>query len=104
MSVTEKIPIPKSNSAIAVIVVLAMVVILSGLMTPLYLQNRINSLYLTSNRLTEEISFYESDVLQLRLKINQLSSLEKLSGFAEAAGLGLYGVPVKVMDEGGKRE
>lgn len=104
MSATEKIPIPKTNKAIALIVVLAVVAIVIGLMTPLYLQNKINGLYLQSNKLDEELAFYETDVLQLKLKINQLSSRERLDEFAEHAELGLYAVPVKVMGEGGKRE
>lgn len=104
MSLIEKMPILRTNKTIALVVVLAILSIVIGLMTPLYLQNRINGLYSEYNKLTEQIAFYESDVLQLRLKINQLSSRERLDEFATTAGLGLYSVPVKVMGEGGKGE
>lgn len=104
MSATEKIPLPKSNKAIVVIVLLACVAVVSGLMTPLYLQNRINSLYAKYNELTDEVVFLESDVLRLQLKINQLSTLEQLRGYAEQSGLGLNSVPVKLMGEGGASE
>ena len=104
MSATEKIPVPKTNRSIFLIVAIVFVLIVVGLMTPLYLQNKINGLYLKSHRLTEELAFYESDVLQLKLKINQLSSLERLAEFAGHAELGLYAVPVKVMSEGGEDE
>ena len=40
----------------------------------------------------------------LELKINQNSSLERLCSFADSVGLGLNGVPVKVMDVGGSSE
>lgn len=104
MSATEKMPILKTNKTIALIVVLAIVAIVIGLMTPLYLQNKINGLYLKYSKLTEEVAFYESDVLKLKLKVNQLSSRERLDEFASRTGLGLYAVPVKVMPEGGKGE
>ena len=104
MSETEKMPVLKTNKTIALIVVLAIVAIVTGFMTPLYLQNKINRLYLEYNKLAEEVSFYESDVLQLKLKMNQLSSRERLEEFAKTAELGLYSVPVKVMGEGGKGE
>ena len=104
MSVTEKIPVPKTNRAITVIVVLAAFVVVLGLMTPLYLQNRINGLYREYSRLANEITFLESDALQLKLKINQYSSLERLRDYAEVAGLGLNTVPVKIMGEGGSGE
>ena len=104
MSVTEKIPVPKTNRAITVIVVLAAFVVVLGLMTPLYLQNRINGLYREYSRLANEITFLESDALQLKLKINQYSSLERLRDYAEVAGLRLNTVPVKIMGEGGSGE
>lgn len=104
MSAAEKIPLPKTNKAIVVIVSLAIVAVVSGLMTPLYLQNRINRLYSKYSELTEETVFLEGNVLRLELKINQLSTLEQLRVFAEQAGLGLNAVPVKIMSEGGANE
>ena len=104
MSATEKIPLPKTNKSIVVIVSLAVVAVVSGLMTPLYLQNRINTLYDKFHKLTEEVVFLEGDVLRMELKINQLSTLESLRGYAEQTGLGLNAVPVKIMGEGGTYE
>ncbi len=104
MSATEKIPLPKTNKAIVMIVSIAIVAVVSGLMTPLYLQNRINRLYSKYNALTDEVVFLESDVLRLQLKINQLSTLEQLRDYAEQSGLGLNSVPVKLMGEGGASE
>jgi cell division protein FtsL len=104
MSATEKIPLPKTNKAIVVIVSIAIVAVISGLMTPLYLQNRINRLYAKYNELTDEAVFLESDVLRLELKINQLSTLEHLRGYAEQSGLDLNTVPVKIMGKGGANE
>ena len=104
MSATEKIPVPKSNKAIVVIVLLACVAAVFGLMTPLYLQNRINSLYSKYHTLSEEVVLLEAEVLVQKLKINQLSSLARLQDFADATGLGLNGVPAKVMGEGGSNE
>ena len=46
----------------------------------------------------------QRDALLLELKINQLSSLENLSSFAEQAELDLNAVPVKIMVQGGKNE
>ena len=104
MSATEKLPIPRTNKAIVLIVVPAAFAIIIGIMTPLYLQNRINALYKEYSRLANEITFLQSDVLQLKLKANQYSTLEHLRVFAEANGLGLNAVPVKVMGEGGSGE
>ena len=104
MSETEKMPVLKTNKAIVLIVVLAAIAIVIGLMTPLYLQNRINGLYRKYSSLDNEITFLESDILLLKLKINQYSSLERLRDYAEVAGLGLNAVPVKVLGEGGSGE
>ena len=104
MSATEKLPVPKTNRAIYLIVAIVFVLIVVGLMTPLYLQNRVNALYSKSYELSDKIVFMERDLLMLELKINQNSSLERLCSFADSVGLGLNGVPVKVMDGGGSSE
>lgn len=104
MSATEKLPVPKTNRSIFLIVFIVFVLAVIGLMTPLYLQNRVNALYSKSYELSDKIVFLERDLLMLELKINQFSSLEHLYGFAEKAELGLNGVPVKVMDVGGSSE
>ena len=104
MSATEKIPLPKTNKSIVVIVSLAVVAVVSGLMTPLYLQNRLNSLYGQSRMLERQVTFLQRDALLLELKINQMSSLERLADFADSAGLGLYEVPQKIMVLEGKGE
>lgn len=104
MKTIGKIPLPKTNKSIAVIVSLAVVAVISGFMTPLYLQNRINALYSKYQKLTEDVVFLEGDVLRLELRINQLSSLESLRGYAEQTGLGLNAVPEKIMGEGGSYE
>ena len=104
MSETVKMPVLKTNKMIALIVVLAAFAIVIGIMTPLYLQNKINALYKEYSRLANETTVLESDILQLKLKVNQYSSLERLRDFAEVAGLGLNAVPVKVMGEGGAGE
>ena len=101
MSATDKLPVPKTNRATFLIVAVVFVLIVIGLMTPLYLQNRVNALYSKSYALSSEIVFLKRDILMLDLKINQYSSLEHLCSFADSVGLGLNGVPVKVMDVGG---
>ncbi|MBR4006274.1 cell division protein FtsL [Fibrobacter sp. UWCM] len=104
MSETVKMPVLKTNKMIALIVVLAAFAIVIGIMTPLYLQNKINALYKEYSRLSNETTVLESDILQLKLKVNQYSSLERLRDFAKVAGLELNAVPVKVMGEGGAGE
>lgn len=104
MSETVKMPVLKTNKMIALIVVLAAFAIVIGIMTPLYLQNKINALYKEYSRLSNETNVLESDILQLKLKVNQYSSLERLREFAKGAGLELNAVPVKVMGEGGAGE
>ena len=74
------------------------------LMLPLYLQNRLNSLYGQSRMLERQVTFLQRDALLLELKINQMSSLERLADFADSAGLGLYEVPQKIMVLEGKGE
>lgn len=101
MSATEKFPIPKTNKAIFLIVLLVLVVVVAELMTPLYLQNRVNRLYKQSRELEKQIVSLESESLVLELEMNRLSSLERLSAFADSAELGLNVVPVKVMSRGG---
>ena len=66
-------------------------------MLPQYLQNRLNSLYGQSRMLERQVTFLQRDALLLELKINQMSSLERLADFADSAGLGLYEVPQKIM-------
>ena len=73
-------------------------------MLPLYLQNRLNSLYGQSRKLETQVTFLQRDALLLELKINQMSSLENLSDFAVAAELGLNEVPQKIMVLEGKGE
>ena len=104
MSATEKILVPKTNSSVVYIVLLACIAAVFGLMTPLYLQNRAESLYKKYHALAEESVLLEGEVILLEYKINQLSSLSHLQGFADGVGLGLNGVPVKVMGEGGSYE
>jgi cell division protein FtsL len=102
MSKTDKIKaIGASNRSVTLIVAGAVVVLALLCMLPLYMQNRINSLYETAHGLQVEIAFLKHDALALELKINQLSSLEKLSKFADSVGLGLNGLPQKVMPIGG---
>jgi cell division protein FtsL len=104
MSNTDKIKaIGTSNRSVVLIVALAVMALALLCMLPLYMQNRINSLYEESHGLQVEIAFLKHDALALELRINQLSSLEKLSKFADSVGLGLNGLPQKVMPIGGSR-
>lgn len=97
MSKTDKIrAIGNSNRSIVSIVAFAVVLGAMFCMVPLYLQNRISRLYETEHSLEVESAFLKRDALVLELKINQLSSLEKLSSFAEHAELGLNGLPQKI--------
>lgn len=104
MSATEKFRVPTSNGSIFRIVFCAVLFAIFFFMLPLYLQNRLNSLYEESHKLSEKVVFLQRDALLLELKINQMSSLEKLSVFADSVGLGLNGVPTKVMVMGGANE
>lgn len=104
MRKTEKMRIPTSNWSIFRIVLGVLLLLSLFFMLPLYLQNRLNRLYETSHKLADQVSFLQRDVLLLELKINQLSSLERLAPFADSVGLGLNGVPVKLMITGGSGE
>ncbi len=101
MSATDKILVPTSNRSIVKIVLVVLLIMVLFFMLPLYLQNRLNSLYETKHKLSEQVTFLQRDALLLELKINQLSSLENLSDFAAQAELDLNTVPVKVMTQGG---
>ncbi|MCQ2062537.1 MAG: hypothetical protein MJY99_04280 [Fibrobacter sp.] len=105
MSKTDKIKaIGNSNWSIFKIVLGVVVLLFVYCMLPLYLQNRLNSLFETKHKLSEQVTFLQRDALMLELKINQLSSLENLSKFAEESELDLNSVPVKVMPQGGLDE
>lgn len=104
MSATEKLRVPTSNRSILKIVFAVLLLMVMFFMLPLYLQNRLNSLFETQHKLAQEVTFLQRDALLLELKINQLSSLENLSEFAEQAELDLNTVPVKVMLQGGRNE
>ncbi|MBQ1823550.1 MAG: hypothetical protein IKR75_04905 [Fibrobacter sp.] len=86
------------------IVLAVLLIMVMFFMLPLYLQNRLNRLYEMQHKLSQEVTFLQRDALLLELKINQLSSLENLSSFAEQAELDLNAVPVKIMVQGGKNE
>lgn len=73
------------------------------LIMPLYMQNRMIRLYAKSHELSETANRLRRDILLQELEINKLSSLEKLTDFAESAELGLYQVPVKVRVVGGAK-
>ena len=96
--------VPTSNRSILTIVLAVLLIMVMFFMLPLYLQNRLNRLYEMQHKLSQEVTFLQRDALLLELKINQLSSLENLSSFAEQAGLDLNAVPVKIMVQGGKNE
>lgn len=104
MSGTEKLRVPTSNRSILTIVLAVLLIMVMFFMLPLYLQNRLNRLYEMQHKLSQEVTFLQRDALLLELKINQLSSLENLSSFAEQAELDLNAVPVKIMVQGGKNE
>lgn len=104
MSNTEKMRIPTSNWSITRIVLGVLLLLSLFFMLPLYLQNRLNSLYETSHKLADQVTYLQRDALLLELKINQLSSLEHLFDFADSVGLGLNTVPVKLMVRGGSNE
>ena len=86
------------------IVLAVLLIMVMFFMLPLYLQNRLNRLYEMQHKLSQEVTFLQRDALLLELKINQLSSLENLSSFAEQAELDLNAVPIKIMVQGGKNE
>jgi len=73
------------------------------LILPLYMQNRMTRLYAKSHELSESASMLRRDILQQELEINRLSSLERLSDFAETAELELNRVPTKVRVVGGSK-
>lgn len=92
-----------SSKSIFFIVVSVVLLGASFFILPLYLQNRMNSLYEQSHKLSEKVTFLHRDALLLELKINQLSNLETLTDFAKKADLGLNGVPQKVIVTGGEK-
>jgi cell division protein FtsL len=104
MSGTEKFKVAATNRSIFIIVFCVVLLGALLLMLPLYLQNRLNSLYGQSRMLERQVTFLQRDALLLELKINQMSSLERLDDFADSAGLGLYEVPQKIMVLEGKGE
>lgn len=102
MSKTDKIvAVGMSNRMIVGVVIGTLVFVAMICMLPFYLQNRTNSLYEIAHKLQDETTYLKHDVLVLELRINQLSSLEKLSAFADSTELGLYSVPQKVIPVGG---
>lgn len=104
MSKTDKIKaIGNSNRSVVSIAVIAIFLVAFACMLPLYMQNRLNSLYKVAHELQVRSAFLKHDALELELRINKLSSLEKLSSFAESAGLGLNGLPQKVVPMGGTK-
>ena len=104
MSGTEKFKVAATNRSIFAIVFCVVLLGSLLLILPLYLQNCLNSLYGQSRKLESQVTFLQRDALLLKLKINQLSSLENLSDFAANAGLGLNDVPQKVMILEGQNE
>ncbi|MBR5693450.1 MAG: hypothetical protein IKX42_07120 [Fibrobacter sp.] len=104
MSGIEKLRVPTSNRSILMIVLVVLLITVLFFMLPLYLQNRLNHLYETQHKLSQEVTFLQRDALLLELKINQLLSLENLGAFAEQAELDLNAVPVKIMMQGGPNE
>ena len=104
MSGTEKFKVAATNRSIFIIVFCVVPLGALLLMLPLYLQNRLNSLYGQSRKLETQVTFLQRDALLLELKINQMSSLEYLSDFAVNAGLGLNEVPQKIMVLEGSHE
>lgn len=101
MSGVDKLHIATSNKSIFLIVLSVVLLGALFLVLPLYLQNRLNSLYTQSYALADKVTFLQRDAMLLELKINQLSSLENLSSFAQEVGLGYYGIPKKIMIRGG---
>lgn len=81
------------------------VVLIAGLLLilPLYMQNRMTRLYAKSHELSETADMLRRDILLQELEINRLSSLEKLSEFAELSELGLNQVPTKIRVVGGSK-
>lgn len=104
MSALEKIRMSTMNVSITKVVVVAVLIAGIFCILPLYLQNRVNSLYDESHKLSEKVVNLQRDAMLMELQINQLSSLENLTEFAEQAELGLNGLPVKVMKMGGANE
>jgi hypothetical protein len=73
-------------------------------MFPVYMQNSINRLYGNYYGLREKANLLNREILLRDYEINKLTSMNHLAKFAENAGLGLYGVPVKVMITGESHE
>lgn len=80
-------------------------VLVAGLLLilPLYMQNRMTRLYAKSHELSESASMLRREILLQELEINRLTSLERLSDFAETAELGLNQVPTKIRVVGGAK-
>lgn len=97
MSKTEtKKSLNYSNRAILRVFIVVVLLAFLWFIMPLYMQNRVNSLYAVSQKLSEDVSFLRGEILLQELEINKLSSLEQLYKFGEHAELGLYDVPKKV--------
>ena len=73
-------------------------------MVPVYMQNRINCLYGTFYGLREKANLLNREILLRDYEINKLTSMNHLAKFAERSGLGLNGVPVKIMITGESHE
>lgn len=92
----EKKSLNNSNRAVLRVFIVVVILAFMWFIIPLYMQNRVNSLYAVSQKLSEQISFLRADILLQELEINKASSLEQLYRFGERAELGLYDVPKKV--------
>lgn len=77
-------------------------ILLAGVLwiLPLYMQNKTSRLYNKSLELSVQVELLQREILLQELEINKLSSLEKLSEFAENAELGFNQIPTKVRVEG----
>lgn len=73
------------------------------LILPLYMQNRLNSLYSTSHELSKEVGRMQREILLQDKELNHLTSLERLSPIATEMGLDLNAVPTKIRILGGAR-
>ena len=86
------------------IVFLFVLMITVASMFPVYMQNSINRLYGNYYGLREKANLLNREILLRDYEINKLTSMNHLAKFAERSGLGLNGVPVKIMITGESHE
>lgn len=96
MSSVNQNSIFNSNRTIVVGFLAFVLFAASVMIFPLYMQNRLNSLYAKAHELSKRLGDLQRKQVLQEFEINKLSSLEALAPFAAEHGFDYFDVPTKV--------